>query len=39
MASRVEDHRYPQILTGCVEFTERVADCAMEDLGWLDHEH
>jgi hypothetical protein len=38
-APRYEDHRYPQISVGCVEFAGREADAAMEDLGWLDDEH
>jgi hypothetical protein len=34
-----EDHRYPQILVGCIEFTRGVGDSAVVDLGWLDNEH
>jgi endonuclease YncB( thermonuclease family) len=38
-APRYEDHRYPQISIGCVEFARKVANASMEDLGWLDDEH
>jgi hypothetical protein len=34
-----EDHCYPKILAGCVELAGRVADSAVEDLGWLDDKH
>jgi hypothetical protein len=34
-----EDHRYTQFSVGCVEFARRVADAAMQDLGWFNDEH
>jgi hypothetical protein len=29
----------PQISVGCAEFTGKVANATVEDLGWLNDEH